>query len=102
MQEYDIKKALRDGISLKSIKESMQKEFGEVTEKDGHLLSSFGALSRIECWLSQKKKLCVETTGNRNASDAEAAETVSRYNRFLEAVTGYTSKERRKKAMKVK
>jgi hypothetical protein len=78
----------------------MKEEFGSANEQNGRLVCSFGALKRLECWL-ENKKLCVTTESNRDVDDRTASDTIARYNRFLERVTGYTSKERRKMAMKV-
>jgi hypothetical protein len=101
MQQYEIKRSIRSEISPGRIAEIMRKEFGSAEEHDGHIFSSYGALTKLECWLDGKK-VCVDTVGNRNVGDAVAADTVARYNRFLEGVTGYSSKERRKKAMKIR
>ena len=102
MQQYGIKRSIKSEISLGRIAEIAKNEFGSAEERDGHIISSYGALTKLECWLNEKKQICVDTVGNRNVSDAVAADTVARYNRFLEGVTGYTSKERRQKAMKGK
>ncbi len=102
VQEYEIKRKLKSGTTLKTIAEAMQKEFGRSEEKDGHVLTSFGALKRLECWLGEKGRLCLETESNTDVSNDIASDTIARYNRFLENTTGYTSKERRKKAMKSK
>jgi hypothetical protein len=102
LQEYDIKRKLKSATSLESIAEAMRSEFGGAEEKSGHLVTSFGAIIRLECWISEKGKLCVETESNKSASNESASDTIARYNRFLEKTTGMTSKERRKKAVKVK
>lgn len=100
MQEYDIKRQLKGSLSSESIRQMLQEEFGQVSEKDGHLVVSYGAIERLECWLSDKKRVCVITVSRGGVSDSDAAETIAKYNRFLQRVTGYSSKERRKKAMK--
>lgn len=100
MQQYEVKRQLKSAMSQERIRELLQLEFGSVREQDGHFVVSYGALSKLECWLSDKKKLCVDTESRKDASDSEAAETIEKYNRFLFNATGYSSKERRKKAMK--
>lgn len=101
MQEYEVRRQLKSTISLESIRGALAGEFGTVTEENGHLVVSYGGLSRLECWLNDKKRLCVITASRPDVSETEASETIGKYNRFLQTVTGYTSKERRKKAMKV-
>lgn len=100
VQEYDVKRQLKGALSSESIRQMLQEEFGTVSDEDGHLVASYGALERLECWLSDKKKVCVNTVSRSGVSNSEAAETIAKYNRFLLRVTGYSSKERRKKAMK--
>lgn len=47
-----------------------------------------------------KGELLVELRMNPKVANDLAAETIKRYNRFLETLTGYTAKERAKKAQK--
>ncbi len=102
LQEYEIKKKIRKEMTVGKIAEEMRGEFGMAEEKNGHVQASFGALRRIECWLGEKGQLCVETESNKEVSDETASDTIGKFNRFLVKVTGYTSKERRKNAMKNK
>lgn len=60
---------------------------------------SFGALTRLVVGISNKK-LCVETEANKGAKDDVIMDTNKRYRVFLEEATGYTAKERLKKAKK--
>lgn len=47
-----------------------------------------------------KGELLVELRMNPQVPNDVAAETIRRYNRFLETLTGYSAKERAKKAQK--
>lgn len=89
-------------MSTERLRELLQAEFAEVTQEGDHLKVSFGALENLECWLSEKKKVCVITESKAGVDNAVAADTIARYNRFLQNATGYSSKDRRKKAMKSK
>ncbi len=100
LQEYDVKRQLKSSLSAETLKQTLQEEFGEVADVNGRFVASYGALEKLECWLSDKKHVCVETYSRQDVSDLIAAETIAKYNRFLHKITGYTSKERRKKAMK--
>lgn len=54
---------------------------------------SYGALAGMKVW-ADGKELAVEVTMNPKVEEAVAQETIRRYNRFLEDVTGYSAKER--------
>ena len=70
-----------------------------VTEEDGKLIVSYGALARVEASIVDKK-LCVDTTPNPNVPDEEILETNKRFRKFLDNATGYTAKQRVSKAKK--
>jgi len=99
MQQYDIKRGLQDNLQKESLKGALQDIFGKAEEKDGKLVSSFGALKELKVW-GEGKKLVVETTMDPSVSNDVAAQTIKAYNTFLERVTGLTAKERGKKAQK--
>jgi hypothetical protein len=48
----------------------------------------------------KNKRLCVETEASKTAADDVILDTNKRYRVFLEETTGYTAKERLKKAKK--
>lgn len=99
MQRYEVKRTMQKQLKDEFIEESMSELFGGAKREEGRITASYGALERIECWIDGKQ-LCVETRSRKDVSDQVASDTIARYNRFLERVTGYSSKERRKKAMK--
>jgi hypothetical protein len=82
------------------IKEVLQDSFQvPVTEEDGKLIVSYGALKRVEASIVDKK-LCVDTTPNPNVTDEEILETNKKFRNFLDNATGYTAKQRVSKAKK--
>src|SRR4030065_2085025 len=97
MQQYEIKRGLQKNLQKDKLKVTLQAVFGKAEEKDGKMVSSFGALKELKAW-GEGKKLCVDTTMDTSVSDDIAAQTIKAYNTFLERVTGLTSKERGKKA----
>jgi hypothetical protein len=99
MQEYEIRRGFQENIEPAKLKASMQEVFGNVQEKDGRFVSSFGALKELAAWPSNRT-LCVETTMDPGVDDETAQRTIKAYNTFLERVTGYTAKERGKRAQK--
>ena len=70
---------------------------GSSEERDGKVSASFGACTRLTAW-TDGKSLFVETEMNPGVPDDVAQKTISAFNRFLEAATGYNAKERAKKA----
>jgi len=99
MQEYEIRKGLQENLQPEKLKTLMQEIFGNVLEKDGKFVSSFGALKELNAWPS-KKNLAVEAKTDPSVGDDVAKNTIKAYNTFLEKATGYTAKERGKRAQK--
>lgn len=99
MQEYDIRRGFQENIEPEKLKAHMKESFGNVDEKDGKFVSSFGALKELTAWPT-KKALCVETKTDPAVANDVAQETIKAYNTFLEKVTGYNSKERGKRLQK--
>jgi hypothetical protein len=100
MQQYEVRRGHQDNIQPDKLKVHMQTVFGSAEDRDGVLVSSFGALKEIKAWAAGKNVLSVETVMNRDVSDDVAQNTIKAYNTFLEAATGYTAKERGKRAQK--
>ncbi len=61
--------------------------------------ASWGAITRLSA-RADGRELLVEVSMNPKVSAEVAAETVARYNRFLEETCGYTTKERAKRLKK--
>lgn len=71
----------------------------EITEDDDKYTISYGAFKKLSVWLDGKK-LCLDTESDMTVSDDVAFDTNKRFRSFLQAATGYTAKERLKKAKK--
>jgi len=99
MQEYEMRKGFQENLQPEKLKTLMQEIFGNVLEKDGKFTSSFGALKELNAWPS-KKDLAVEMKTDPSVGDDVARNTINAYNTFLEKATGYTAKERGKRAQK--
>jgi len=99
MQEYEMRKGFQENLQPEKLKTLMQEIFGNVLENDGKFASSFGALKELNAWPS-KKNLAVEMKTDPSVGDDVARNTIKAYNTFLEKATGYTAKERGKRAQK--
>ncbi|ADN36565.1 conserved hypothetical protein [Methanolacinia petrolearia DSM 11571] len=107
MQEYSIKRGFKDGLEER-MKDGLEKYFDAVgTEKDGHYEIEFGSFSCLEAWINEKGSLlCVDTHSrsdlydsfSEDEADKIVLDTNRRFRDYLEYVTGYNTKERKKKA----
>ena len=99
MTDYPVKTTHRGQLSPESLVAKARDAFGSAEVAEGSVLASYGALSRLTVRPSGKE-LHVETVMEPKVAPEVAAETVRRYNRFLEAATGFTAKERAKRLRK--
>jgi len=107
MQEYSIKKGFKEGLEER-IEDGLKKIFEtEAEKKNGHYQIEYGSFKCLEAWTNEKgNMLIIDTFSNisiyDNYSEEEAdkivLDTNSRFRKYLEYVTGYNTKERKKKA----
>jgi len=85
-----------DGDGLRSL---MEEHFEGPVEVDGegwHLVE-YGALKPLKVKMLSKSELEVLTVSDPDVADDLAGESIRRFNRFLEAATGFNSKQRKKR-----
>jgi len=102
MQEYPIKRGLTKDLEVRVIAE-MKNCFGRDAEKakKGYRIS-FGALKRLDVTLCEGgKSVIIDTESDMNVSDEVIMDTNKRFRKFLDAVTGFSTKERVKRAKSV-
>ena len=69
---------------------------------DGHYQVSFGALRLLDASLgAEGKSVIIRTESDLTVSDEAILDTNRRFRKYLDAVTGYSTKERVKKAKTV-
>ncbi len=100
MQEYPVKrthiKVLPENITAK-----LTEHFGITPiEKDGWYTISYGALESMQVKLGEEKKSIIITTISKQGMEDEQLilDTNKRFRKYLDDVTGYSTKERVKKA----
>jgi hypothetical protein len=96
---YPVRPALRAQLDLERIAAICQAEFGIAERSSEAIRAQYGAIDSMTV-RPGKGELMVELKMNPQVPNEVAADTVRRYNRFLETLTGYTAKERAKKAQK--
>jgi hypothetical protein len=99
MQNYPVRATHRKGLEPAHLGELLGMHFENSAVADGVASASFGAIVRIAV-RPNGRELSVDVTMNPKVTEDVAAETVQRYNRFLEEATGYSSKERAKRLRK--
>lgn len=99
MREFEIKRGMFKRLEGDGLRSIVEEVFGSVRVDGEYVVVSFGALKEMRVRLSGTKAILVDTVMNRNVDDDTAAETLRRYNEFLYRVTGFTTKERKKRLM---
>jgi hypothetical protein len=102
MQEYQVKRTSLKSLPVVMV-DQLKECFGaEAREKDGHYQIQYGALKRMDVAIGPGgKTLVVDTESDTGASDETIIDTNRRFRLYLERVTGFSAKERLKKAKKV-
>ena len=101
MQEYQVKRGHTKDLAGE-VERALAEGFGVKPEKGmGTFTISFGALSRMEVRIAgDGKSIAVDTVSKRDADEATILDTNRRFRTFLDRVTGFSSKERVKRAKK--
>lgn len=99
MQEYPVKRGYYRDLPG-SIERELQRCFGVKPEREGDRFRiAYGALKLLEATPGKDgKTLVVHTESDIGAADDVILDTNKRFRSFLDAVTGYSTKERIKKA----
>jgi hypothetical protein len=101
MQEYQVKRG-----HTKDLGEEVEKAFTEgfgvrPAKEESTYAISYGALSRMEVRIGEGgKTVTVSTISRKDADEAAILDTNRRFRTFLDRVTGFSSKERVKRAKK--
>ncbi len=96
MREYKFKKGFK--ASEERLEELLRKFFGEFEKEGNEYVVRYKAIEEMRLKIANRK-LIVESRTNASVDDKTALETIKTYNRFLDELTGYTAKERKKHLM---
>jgi hypothetical protein len=103
MQEYPVKRGHTKDLNT-TIVEGLEQCFGTEVKKldDRHYQVSYGALTLLDVTLGEGgKTVIVRTESDTTASDEVILDTNRRFRKYLDFVTGYSTKERVKKGKSV-
>jgi len=102
MQEYSIKRGLTKDVDARIVAE-LKNCFGvdpENTAK-GYRIKS-GALKRLDVYVGPgEKSVIIDTESDINATDEVILDTNKRFRKYLDAITGFSTKERVKRVKSV-
>jgi hypothetical protein len=96
IQEYAFKRGFKKDAKQRVV-EALETCFDvEIVEHDEEYCLSYGALKKLTIQVGDT--LRVDTESDTNVPEAMVIDTNARFRCFLEKATGYTSKQRAKKA----
>lgn len=94
MRKYPCKSEVNE----QTLESKMKGIFGNAVKKGNQYISSYSESLEVVAEVSGKREISIET----KSSPGKDQETILKlYNQFLEEVTGYTAKERKKLVSKV-
>lgn len=99
MQRYPVRATHRGSLTTEAIAERAREQFGSAEIQGPSVSASFGAIAQLTVRV-EGRELVVDVTMNPKVPNEVASETIARYNRFLESVTGFSAKERAKRLRK--
>ncbi len=97
MRAYELRRGHAKNLEGDKLRTVAADAFGSADAEGGKVVVSFGAIEKLTAW-TDGKKLFVDMAMKAGVPDEVASDTIARNNRFLEAATGYTAKERSKRA----
>jgi len=99
VQSYPVRTSHRKNLELGAIAAIAKNHFTTVTVGPAAVEASFGAIEQLSA-RPDGKALSIDVRTNPKVDVEVARESVARYNRFLEEVTGFSAKERAKRLRK--
>lgn len=97
MREYEIRRGSAKNLEGDGLRNIAADVFGEAGADGARVSVVFGALEKLVAW-TDGRRLFVDTTMKTDVPDHIATNTIKAYNTFLERATGFTAKERGKRA----
>ncbi|MGI0150224.1 MAG: DUF5611 family protein [Thermoplasmata archaeon] len=99
MRDYELRRGVGKSLEGDGLRKVAADLFGQVQVDGQKVIVSYGALETMTAW-TDGKRLFVETTMKTGVPDQVATDTIKAFNFFLEKATGYSAKERGKRAKK--
>jgi hypothetical protein len=102
MQEYPVKRGFNKNLTS-NVAEKLRECFSvEPRLMNGHYQIRYGALKLLDVTIGKDEKSVIITTeSDLSVTDEVILDTNKRFRKYLDAITGYSTKERVKKAKTV-
>jgi hypothetical protein len=97
MRDYELRRGAGKSLEGDGLRKIAAEMFGNVGTDGSKVIVSYGAIEKMVAW-TDGKKLFVDTAMKTGVSDSVATDTIKAFNTFLEKATGFTAKERSKRA----
>jgi len=101
LTEFDIKRGFFKNVDGDGLKNIMAEVFGSASVEGDRVVSKYGVMARIEAKVISKALLGVATENVADTSkltDEEIIDSKRKLNDFLFQCTGFTAKDRQKRA----
>lgn len=99
MQEYPIKRGLTRDLEIRAATELKNCFGAEPVKTEKGYRIQFGALKRLDVMFGPgSKSVIIDTESDLGAADDVIIDTNRRFRKYLDAVTGFSTKERVKRA----
>ncbi len=99
MQSYPVRATHRRNLELAAIAGIARSHFDSAEVGPTDVIARYGAIEELRA-RPDGRALAIDLRMNPKVEEAVARETIARYNRFLEEITGYNSKERARRLRK--
>jgi hypothetical protein len=99
VQSYPVRASHRKNLDLATIGEIARRHFDRVELRPEAVEATFGAIEHLSV-RPDGRSLAVDVRTTPRVEEPVARESIARYNRFLEEITGYSSKERARRLRK--
>lgn len=97
MRDYELKRGVAGSLEGDGLRKIATEVFGDVGTDGAKIVVSYGALEKMVAW-TDGKKLFIDSAMKAGVADSVATDTIKAFNSFLEKATGFTAKERGKRA----
>jgi hypothetical protein len=99
VQSYPVRTSHRKNLDPEAIGAIARRHFDSVRVGGTEVEASYGAIEHLTA-RPEGRALGIEVRMNPRVEETVARETIGRYNRFLEEITGFSARERARRLRK--
>lgn len=98
MRSYEVKRGHGKTLENGGLRKRLAEVFDGVSDKGDWHVASYGALQQVMVRMVSKSEIELDSQLDTTASLEVATDTHQRFNKFLEAATGFSAKQRKDRA----